>query len=70
MPTLTRADLILGYNWKIARLAFTTQLNIDNVFNQYKILILPNEVTGYAGPNQANFTQQPREYIWSTTLHF
>jgi hypothetical protein len=40
------------------------------MFNDYAVVILPNETTGYAGPNAATFDQQPRDYVWSTTLSF
>jgi len=70
-PTQTRFDAILAYRHRFAhRYEFTTQLNINNVFNHYHVLILPNFTTGWAGPLDATFDQQPRTYVWSSTVSF
>jgi len=71
-PNLTRFDLILGYTRRYRRVSWTTQLNIDNLFNDYKVVIFPDEVTGWTVPSNltAAFWGQPRLYVWSNTISF
>ncbi len=61
---------ILGWEHKFRRTTFSTQLNIQNMFNHYNVVLLPSYVNGWAGPNNATFDQQPRMYVWSSTIGF
>lgn len=68
-PTSALFDLILGYDHKLGRrLSWSTQLNVNNVFNHYTLLLRPNNITGVI--NTALFNNQPREYTWSNTIRF
>ncbi len=69
-PTQARFDAIVGYERRFKRFTFLTQVNINNLFNNYGVLIRPNNITGYSGVNSAIWTAQPREYTWTTTLKF
>lgn len=70
-PTSALFDAILGYGHKLGhRLTWSTQLNVNNMFNRYKVLVRPNNITGYSGINTALFTNQPREWTWSNTIKF
>lgn len=70
-PTSALFDLILGYEHKLGRrLTWSTQLNVNNLFNHYEVLVRPNNITGYSGINTALFTNQPREWTWSNTIKF
>jgi outer membrane receptor protein involved in Fe transport len=69
-PTNTRVDLVTGYTHRFRRVTFDTQLNVNNLLNHYDVIITANEITGYAGPNNATFTQQPRTFTWTNTLSF
>jgi hypothetical protein len=70
-PTQTRFDGLIGYHRKLGHgLDFSTQLNVGNMFNQYHVLILPNAITGWSGIKDATFDQQPRTYVWSSTVAF
>jgi outer membrane receptor protein involved in Fe transport len=71
-PNLTRFDLILGYMRKFRHVTFSTQLNIDNLFNTYKVVVYPDEVTGWSVPSNltAAFWGQPRSYVWTNTIGF
>ncbi|MEY2877708.1 MAG: hypothetical protein RLZZ15_88, partial [Verrucomicrobiota bacterium] len=70
-PTQARFDGLLGYRRKIGRrYEFATQLNIGNMFNRYHVLILPNSVTGWNGIRDATLDQQPRTWVWSSTVSF
>ena len=69
-PTRAQFDGIFGYERKLGRVPWSTQLNVRNMFNHYQVLIRPNSLTGYAGSKSAFFTNQPREYTWSNTLRF
>jgi outer membrane receptor protein involved in Fe transport len=70
LPTLARFDLILGHERRIGRYTVGFQLNVRNMFNHYKVIITPNNVTGYAGPNNAIFSAEPRAWEFTTTLGF
>lgn len=70
-PTSALFDLIVGYERKLGRkFSWSTQLNVNNLFNHYQVLVRPNNITGYSGINTALFTNQPREYTWSNTFKF
>jgi len=42
------------------------------MFNRYHVLIVPNITTGFSptGVQDATFDQQPRTYVWSSTVSF
>ena len=70
-PTQTRFDGLLGYRRKFgSRYEFATQLNVANMFNRYHVLLLPNFTTGWTGVRDATFDQQPRTWVWSSTIGF
>lgn len=70
-PTSALFDLIVGYEWRFTRkYALSLQMNVTNVFNDYEVLIRPNNITGYNGINNALFSNQPREYTWTATFKF
>ena len=69
-PTQSRFDLLVGYEKRFGRYSLNTQLNVANMFNSYRVIITPNAITGYAGPNNAVFDGQPRYWTLSTTLGF
>jgi len=71
LPNEWQFDAIVGYSRKFGRVMWSSQLNVTNIFNHYEIVLLPNGNTGWApvGTN-ATFTQQPRNYVASTTLSF
>jgi outer membrane receptor protein involved in Fe transport len=70
-PTSALFDLILGYDHKLGRnVTWSTQLNVNNIFNHYDVLVRPNNITGYSGINTALFTNQPREWTWTNTFKF
>ena len=71
LPTQSRFDVILGYDWRIrSRYSLGVQLNVRNITNHYKVIILPNAVSGWAGPNGVVFSGEPRTWELSTTLGF
>jgi outer membrane receptor protein involved in Fe transport len=74
MPRPVRFDAILGYERKIGRYSFSTQLNINNLFNRYDVVLLPSVTTGFSGARGtgigATFNAEPRLYVWSATFGF
>jgi hypothetical protein len=72
LPITPQFNAILGYEHKFGRITWSTQLNIDNMFNHYKVFLIPDEVAGYTTPSliEATFSQQPRSYVWSNTISF
>ena len=72
-PDTWQANLIVSYRRKIGRrLGFTTQVNIDNVFNHYVFGTLPNNGSGYTVPANlgVSFYGQPRMYVWTNSVSF
>jgi hypothetical protein len=71
-PPPRQFNAILGYARKFGRYAWSTQVNVANVFNRYKIELQPNATTGYNTPSgiNATFYQQPRTYVWTNSIKF
>jgi outer membrane receptor protein involved in Fe transport len=70
-PTRIQFDAIVGYDFRLrGRYSLGVQLNVRNVTNHYKVMILPHPVNGWAGPNGATFYGEPRSWELSTTLGF
>ena len=70
LPNQTTVSGIFGYEHKFGRYSFSTQVNVNNMFNRYNLVLLPSYVNGWSGPNNATFDRQPRIYVWSTTVGF
>lgn len=62
----------LSYRRKIGRTEFRTQVNINNVFNRYKVDLRPSRATGYTVENAigATFVGEPRQYVWTNAISF
>lgn len=62
----------LSYTRKIGRYGFRTQLNVNNMFNRYKVELRPTTATGYTVENAigATFVGEPRQYVWTNTISF
>ena len=72
-PTLDPVfNLILTYERKIGRYGFRTQLNVENMFNQYTVSLRPHGQTGFSNPSNigATFEGQPRRWIWTNSVRF
>ncbi|MGH8016984.1 MAG: TonB-dependent siderophore receptor [Opitutaceae bacterium] len=71
-PDMTEVGLIAAYDWKIGRYSILAQLNVDNLFNNYNVLVLPAANTGFNNTNAliATFDNQPRRYRLTCTLKF
>ncbi len=69
-PNLAVFDAIAGYHRKYKRFDWSVQANVYNMFNRYEVKLFPNAVSGWAGPNGANFTDQPRALTVSTDIGF
>ena len=60
---------MLSYRYKYGRYLWITQLNINNVLNNFHWVNFPNPTSG-AYNYAAIYSQQPRAYVWSNTLRF
>lgn len=69
-PTQALFMGLIGYTHRFRHFTLSTQVNVYNMFNHYHVVLLPNYITGWAGPNNATFDQQPRSYTWTTTFDF
>lgn len=69
-PTSAQFDGILGYERKFGRFTWSTQVNVRNLLDHYKVVIRPNNITGWNGLNNAMLSAEPRSYVWTNTLSF
>jgi hypothetical protein len=69
-PPMAKFDAIAGYERRFKKVTWSTQINVTNVFNNYEVLIRPNNIAGLSGVNNAIWTAQPRAYAWTNTIKF
>ena len=67
---LTQFNGITGYSWRLGPFPMSTQININNMFNRYNILVVPNPTTGLNGPLIGAIDNQPRAWVFTNTLSF
>ncbi len=62
----------ISYSRKFGRTMFRTQMNVNNIFNKYKVELRPSATLGYTVENAINatFVGEPRQYIWTNTVSF
>ncbi len=72
MPGGMTFDGILGYSRRFRRVTWSTQLNVYNLFNHYRVYVQPDVVNSYSNPLalSTNYNAQPRSFRWSTTVAF
>jgi outer membrane receptor protein involved in Fe transport len=62
-------DLVLKYTKRLGkRYTWTSQINIANVFDDYDVEFLPNEINGRL--ERARYTNEPRTWVWTNTFSF
>ena len=71
-PDQQQFNLITGYRRKIGRYFWSSNVNVNNLFNHYTIRVLPNATTGFNTLTALNATwyQQPRSYQWTNSVAF
>lgn len=69
-PTTVLFDVIVGYQRKFKTVTWSAQMNVNNVFDNYEIVIRPNNISGFSGIKNALYSNQPREFTFSTTFKF
>jgi hypothetical protein len=70
-PTIATVDLGLSYSWKIWGRTLSTQGNIQNAFNHYKLLFPPNPTAATAPFVTAYVrTAEPRLWVWTNSIAF
>jgi len=72
-PDTWQTNLIVSYRRKLGkRFGFVTQVNVENVFNHYRLGTLPNNGSGFTVPANlaVTFYGQPRMYVWTNSLTF
>ena len=70
-PTIATVDLGLSYSRKIWGRTFSTQVNIQNAFNHYKLLFPPNPTAATAPFVTAYVrTAEPRLWVWTNSIAF
>ena len=67
-----QVNSFLSYRRKIGRYSFRTQININNLFNRYKVDLRPASGTGFTVEDAigATFVGEPRQYVWTNSFGF
>ncbi len=62
----------LAYTHKFGRYTYRGQINVNNLFNKYKIELRPSGSLGYTVEDAmfATFVGEPRQYVWTNTINF
>ncbi len=62
----------LAYSRKFGRYVYRAQINVNNLFNKYKVELRPSGTTGYTVEDAitATFVGEPRQYVWTNTISF
>jgi outer membrane receptor protein involved in Fe transport len=69
LPDATVVDLNLSYRRTLRRgIEWSTQLNVNNVFDQSEVTVLPNAAN--SAQLRARLSAQPRQLIWTNTFRF
>lgn len=69
-PTIAIFNAVIGYGHRIGRFEWSTQLNVNNLLNHYKVVLLPDANLGFSGINDATWSAQPRQVLWTNTISF
>jgi hypothetical protein len=70
MPNTALFNLIASYEHKFKGVTWKSQLNVNNLFNHYHAVLLPDPINGWGGTDLATFDQQPRTFIWTNRFSF
>ncbi len=68
VPDSVRVNAVISYKRKLGRVDWVSQINIDNLLDSSKVIILPNGNTG--DPRTARYTFEPRSFVWTNTFSF
>jgi outer membrane receptor protein involved in Fe transport len=69
LPDSTIVDLNLSYRRRLGpRWEWTTQLNVNNVFDRSEVTVMPNPAN--AAQPRARLSDLPRQFIWTNTFRF
>jgi hypothetical protein len=65
-------NVFMSYTRKFRKVRFSTQVNVNNLFNHYDLNFTPNNGTGFTNPNNigVSYSGEPRLWIWSNTVSF
>jgi outer membrane receptor for ferric coprogen and ferric-rhodotorulic acid len=67
-----QVNAMFAYTRKFRHVTWRTQVNINNVFNRYVLVLNPNNGTGFNNPGSLNATYYgvPRSYVWTNSFSF
>lgn len=69
LPSVTVFNIGLSYKRKLTeRYVWSTQLNVRNILNHYKVLVMPS--SGNGTQLLARLSAQPRSFTWSNSISF
>lgn len=65
-------NAFLSYSHKFGRYAYSTQLNVNNLFNHYQLNFTPNNGTGFTNAASVgiSYSGEPRLWVWTNSIGF
>jgi outer membrane receptor protein involved in Fe transport len=62
----------IGYAHRFRRVTWSSQVNVNNMFNKYDINFTPNNGTGFTNPVNVgvSYSGEPRYYVWTNKVSF
>jgi hypothetical protein len=68
-PNQFQVNLMIGRSFKISdKVRFRTQLNVQNLFDSQKVIMMPRIATGEI--HSARLMNNPRLFVWTNTFQF
>lgn len=67
-PDQLQTSLLVGYSRRIGRFTWSSQLNVNNVFDEISVIRLPDLGSGRI--LDARRDASPRAYSWTNTVNF
>ena len=62
---------IVSYRHKFGRFTWSSQVNVNNVFNHYKFALAPNNGAGWTPTTAAGTLYgEPRSFAWTNTIAY
>jgi outer membrane receptor protein involved in Fe transport len=68
IPDATYVDLVMSYGFRVFARRCTLQLNVQNAFDEYKVVLLPNPASGE--PQSARLTADGRLAFFTLRFNF
>jgi outer membrane receptor for ferric coprogen and ferric-rhodotorulic acid len=65
-------NVFASYSRRFGKYRWTTQVNVNNLFNHYQLNFTPNNGAGFTNPNNigVSYSGEPRLWVWTNSVQF